>query len=85
MFIKHLKSLPQKQGMSIVLNPEKDKTMVQELLDFKDQLDGIIDQSFLRSERFVVAMKVMFNNFLILLPVWSEVSLPYFFLCLKIF
>lgn len=42
-----------------MLNPEKDKTMVQELLDFKDQLDGIIEQSFLKSDKFVVAMKVM--------------------------
>lgn len=48
----------QKQGLSIVLNPEKDRTMVQELLDFKDQLDGIIEQSFMKSEKFVVAMKV---------------------------
>jgi cullin-4 len=55
--------LLQKQGMSIVLNPEKDRTMVQELLDFKDQLDGIINQSFLRSERFIVAMKVICTMF----------------------
>uniref|UniRef100_A0A8C5QK06 Cullin family profile domain-containing protein n=1 Tax=Leptobrachium leishanense TaxID=445787 RepID=A0A8C5QK06_9ANUR len=30
-------------GSSIVVNPEKDKDMVQELLDFKDKVDHIID------------------------------------------
>uniref|UniRef100_A0A8C5QFD1 Cullin family profile domain-containing protein n=1 Tax=Leptobrachium leishanense TaxID=445787 RepID=A0A8C5QFD1_9ANUR len=32
-------------GSSIVVNPEKDKDMVQELLDFKDKVDHIIDVS----------------------------------------
>ena len=29
-----------------MMNPEKDKTMVQELLEFKDTIDSIIKQSF---------------------------------------
>ncbi|XP_031573663.1 cullin-4A-like [Actinia tenebrosa] len=61
---KAFSSFIKKQGMSIVLNPEKDKTMVQELLDFKDQLDGVIEQSFLKSERFVVSMKESFEAFI---------------------
>lgn len=48
----------QKQGASIVLDPEKDKSMVQDLLDFKDQLDCIIDDAFMKSEKFVNSMKV---------------------------
>ena len=48
----------QKQGTSIVLDPEKDKSMVQDLLDFKEQLDSIIEDAFMKSEKFVNAMKV---------------------------
>ena len=50
--------LHQKQGASIVLDPEKDKSMVQDLLDFKEQLDSIIEDAFMRSEKFVNSMKV---------------------------
>ena len=48
----------QKQGTSIVVNPEKEKTMVQELLDFKDQLDTVIEDAFMKSEKFISAMRV---------------------------
>ncbi|EDO35660.1 predicted protein [Nematostella vectensis] len=53
-----------KQGISIVLNPEKDKTMVQELLDFKEQLDTMIAEAFMKSEKFVNAMKESFESFI---------------------
>ena len=53
--------LHQKQGASIVLDPEKDKSMVQDLLDFKEQLDSIIEDAFMRSEKFVNSMKVRTN------------------------
>ena len=39
------------------MNPEKDKTMVQELLEFKDTIDSIIKQSF-NSEDCVDVKKV---------------------------
>ena len=39
------------------MNPEKDKTMVQELLEFKNSIDSIISQSF-NSEDCVDVNKV---------------------------
>ena len=60
------------------MDPEKDKSMVQDLLDFKEQLDSIIEDAFMRSEKFVNSMKVcsavlflkvmctLINNFLTL-------------------
>ncbi|XP_034037660.1 cullin-4B [Thalassophryne amazonica] len=51
-------------GSTIVINPEKDKTMVQELLDFKDKVDHIIDVCFIKNEKFVNAMKEAFETFI---------------------
>lgn len=53
-----------KRGRVIVVNPEKDKTMVQELLDFKDKLDGIMADCFVGNEQFIVAMKEAFESFI---------------------
>lgn len=51
-------------GSTIVINPEKDKTMVQELLDFKDKVDYIIDVCFMKNDKFVNAMKEAFETFI---------------------
>uniref|UniRef100_A0A8C5LS28 Cullin family profile domain-containing protein n=1 Tax=Leptobrachium leishanense TaxID=445787 RepID=A0A8C5LS28_9ANUR len=51
-------------GSSIVVNPEKDKDMVQELFDFKDKVDHIIDVCFQKNEKFVNTMKESFENFI---------------------
>ncbi|KAA0709411.1 Cullin-4B [Triplophysa tibetana] len=51
-------------GSTIVINPEKDKTMVQELLDFKDKVDHIIDICFMKNEKFVNGMKEAFETFI---------------------
>uniref|UniRef100_A0A8C5N0P6 Cullin family profile domain-containing protein n=1 Tax=Leptobrachium leishanense TaxID=445787 RepID=A0A8C5N0P6_9ANUR len=51
-------------GSSIVVNPKKDKDMVQELLDFKDKVDHIIDVCFQKNEKFVNTMKESFENFI---------------------
>ncbi|XP_073419646.1 cullin-4A [Dendrobates tinctorius] len=51
-------------GSSIVVNPEKDKDMVQELLDFKDKVDHIIDVCFQKNEKFVNVMKESFETFI---------------------
>lgn len=51
-------------GSTIVINPEKDKTMVQELLDFKDKVDHIIDVCFMKNDKFVNAMKEAFETFI---------------------
>ena len=42
----------------VTVDPEKDKAMVQDLLDFKEKLDNIIVQAFMRNEKFINAMKV---------------------------
>lgn len=57
-------SPPQAFGSTIVINPEKDKTMVQELLDFKDKVDYIIDVCFMKNDKFVNAMKEAFETFI---------------------
>ncbi|XP_078265425.1 cullin-4A isoform X2 [Rhinoraja longicauda] len=51
-------------GTTIVVNPEKDKTMVEELLDFKDKVDHIIEVCFLKNEKFVNTMKEAFETFI---------------------
>lgn len=38
--------------------------MVQELLDFKDKVDSIIDICFTKNEKFVNAMKEAFETFI---------------------
>jgi len=52
------------RGAAIVINPEKDKTMVQELLDFKEKLDSTFEDAFARNEKFVNTMKEAFENFI---------------------
>uniref|UniRef100_H3A502 Cullin-4A n=1 Tax=Latimeria chalumnae TaxID=7897 RepID=H3A502_LATCH len=51
-------------GTTIVVNPEKDKDMVQELLDFKDKVDHIIEVCFQKNEKFINSMKESFETFI---------------------
>ncbi|EPY86938.1 cullin-4A [Camelus ferus] len=51
-------------GTTIVINPEKDKDMVQDLLDFKDRVDHVIDVCFQRNEKFISLMKESFEAFI---------------------
>ncbi|KAG8452124.1 hypothetical protein GDO86_004064 [Hymenochirus boettgeri] len=51
-------------GTGIVVNPEKDKDMVQELLEFKDKVDHIIEVCFQKNEKFVNTMKESFEAFI---------------------
>jgi len=53
-----------KRGRVLVVNPEKDKTMVQELLDFKDKLDLIVGDCFKSNEQFIVSMKESCESFI---------------------
>lgn len=64
LFLIILKTYLQAFGSTIVINPEKDKTMVQELLDFKDKVDHIIDVCFMKNDKFVNAMKEAFETFI---------------------
>ncbi|KAF4527830.1 hypothetical protein B566_EDAN016314 [Ephemera danica] len=56
-------SFIKKKGRTIVIDPEKDKTMVQELLDFKDKMDTIVNHCFQRKERFTNSLKEAFEYF----------------------
>ena len=51
-------------GGEIVGTPEKDKDMVQELLDFKDKMDNVAQGCFNRNESFINAMKEAFESFI---------------------
>uniref|UniRef100_A0A2I3SCT3 Cullin-4A n=1 Tax=Pan troglodytes TaxID=9598 RepID=A0A2I3SCT3_PANTR len=52
------------EHVTIVINPEKDKDMVQDLLDFKDKVDHVIEVCFQKNERFVNLMKESFETFI---------------------
>ncbi|KAF0720946.1 cullin-4B [Aphis craccivora] len=52
-----------KYGLTIVIDPEKDKTMVQELLDFKDKMDIIVKQCFQGDKKFGNSLKEAFEYF----------------------
>ncbi len=56
--------MSQKIGRTIVVDPEKDKTMVQELLDFKDKMDNIVNTCFQRNEKFSNSLKEAFEQFI---------------------
>ena len=60
----HFNQYIKKKGRVIVTNPEKDKTMVQELLDFKDQMDSIVCSSFQRTDKFINSLKEAFEFFI---------------------
>ncbi|CAL1540669.1 unnamed protein product [Lymnaea stagnalis] len=57
-----------KTGRVIVVNPtndpEKDKDMVQQLLDFKDKIDNVILECFERNDKFINSMKESFEAFI---------------------
>ena len=52
----------QLKGLSIVQEVEKDKTMVQDLLDFKAKLDCLIKEAFKNNERFITLLKVLLKT-----------------------
>jgi len=57
-----------KKGKVIVTNPDKDKTMVQELLDFKDRMDTVVNDCFQQNEKFANSLKEAFENFINIRP-----------------
>ncbi|KAG8322193.1 Cullin-4A [Homalodisca vitripennis] len=52
-----------KKGRTIVIDPEKDKTMVQELLDFKDKMDNVVCTCFQKNDKFGNSLKEAFEHF----------------------
>ncbi|KJE89856.1 Cullin 4 [Capsaspora owczarzaki ATCC 30864] len=53
-----------KRGAALVCDPEKDKNMVQDLLDMKQQLDTLLSQCFGHNDRFQNCMKESFEAFI---------------------
>ncbi|WAR28751.1 CUL4A-like protein [Mya arenaria] len=55
-------------GRMIVLNtnndPDKDRDMVQTMLDFKDKIDNVISTCFAKHEQFMNAMRESFESFI---------------------
>lgn len=47
-----------------MIDPEKDKAMVQDLLDFKDRMDNIVNSCFAKSEKFINSVKEAFESFI---------------------
>lgn len=47
-----------------MIDPEKDKTMVQELLDFKDKMDNIVSVCFKKNEKFSNSLREAFEYFI---------------------
>ena len=52
-----------KRGREIVINPEKDNVMIQELLDFKEKLD-VTMECWNNNEKFLHALKDSFEHFI---------------------
>lgn len=52
-----------KKGRTIVIDPEKDKSMVQDLLDFKDKMDHIVRNCFEHNEKFINSLREAFEYF----------------------
>jgi cullin-4 len=59
-----LSIITQKKGRTIVIDPEKDKSMVQDLLDFKDKMDNIVITCFGKTEKFINSVKEAFEHFI---------------------
>lgn len=52
-----------KKGRTIVIDPEKDKSMVQDLLDFKDKMDNIVHSCFDHNDKFINSLREAFEFF----------------------
>lgn len=59
-FNKHIK----KRGTLIVTNVERDKTMVQDLLEFKERMDKVVSECFQNQEKFINSLKEAFESFI---------------------
>ncbi|XP_077976505.1 cullin-4B-like isoform X2 [Styela clava] len=59
-FNKYAKTI----GSNIVCNSEKDSTMVQDLLDFKDKMDTITKSCFAQNQKFVDSLREAFETFI---------------------
>jgi hypothetical protein len=54
----------QTRGMSLVSDPEKDKSMIQSLLDLRDSVDVLVEQGFYKNDMLFYAAKAAFEKFM---------------------
>ena len=70
---------PQSLGSDIVVNPSREKAMVDDLLAYKTRCDAVVTKAFLRGDIFVNALKVTHPFvFFVALCVYSAVFSPSF-------
>ena len=60
----HFNNYIKQRGQVIVTNTERDKTMVQDLLEFKEKMDQVVNECFQKQERFVYSLKEAFEHFI---------------------
>ncbi|XP_030031725.1 cullin-4A isoform X2 [Manduca sexta] len=60
----HFNAYIKKKGRTIVIEPERDKSMVSELLEFKEQLDHVVNTCFQRNDKFLYSMREAFEHFI---------------------
>ncbi|EGC30785.1 hypothetical protein DICPUDRAFT_157447 [Dictyostelium purpureum] len=51
-------------GQQMVQDSEKEQTLIQDLLEFKDRLDKILEQSFLKNDTLTYSLKESFEYFI---------------------
>ena len=67
-----------RRGLELVMDVQKDATMIQDLLNFKEKLDRVLETAFNKDEKFVHALKNGFESFINqrqTRPVPAEVSI----------
>lgn len=61
---KHFGEFIVKRGVLIVQHPEKDKLMIQYLIDFKEKIDSIVNYSFRKNAKFLESVRNSFKYFI---------------------
>ncbi len=62
--VQSWRSYIKRRGLEIVMDAQKDPTMVQDLLDYKARLDKVLLLSFGNDEKFLHVVKDSFENFI---------------------
>ncbi|CAK9293703.1 unnamed protein product [Gordionus sp. m RMFG-2023] len=60
----HFSAYIKVKGRELVMDSDQDASMVQDLLDFKERLDDLIEDCFDYNEKFTLAVKESFENFI---------------------
>lgn len=61
---RHFNNYVKTKGRTLVINPEKDATMVQDLLDFKVRMDHTVSVCFKKCDSFVNSLREAFEYFI---------------------